>query len=185
MKRAQALKEIPASTDAAAGPRARKPVRHSVATALRGCAAAPSAGPRVDPRVSDKGTPSVTDIQTWNAEDSTRIVVTLDDTVKYDAANIASPDRIYFDLYKAQLGAKLKSQACRRIESGLLKSVRVAQNKPDVVRLVLDVDGAKDYSAFLLAKPYRLVIDVRTNSATTAKNTPRCPGRSRQDGMRR
>ena len=35
---------------------------------------------------------------------------------------------------------------------GLLKSVRIAQNKPDVVRLVLDVNGAKDYSRILLGE---------------------------------
>jgi N-acetylmuramoyl-L-alanine amidase len=33
------------------------------------------------------------------------------------------------------------------------------------VRLVLDVDGAKDYSAFLVANPYRLVIDLRSRPA--------------------
>jgi N-acetylmuramoyl-L-alanine amidase len=126
-------------------------------------------GPHVDPRVSDKGTPSVTGIQTWNAEDSTHIVVTLDDTIKYDSVRIASPDRLYFDLYKAKLGAKLPNKAID-VQSGLLKSVRVAQNKPTVVRLVLDVDGAKDFSAYLLAKPYRLVIDVRAKPVGTAAN---------------
>ena len=124
-------------------------------------------GPHVDPRVSDKGTPSVTGIQTRNAEDSTHIVVTLDDTIKFDSVRIASPDRIYFDLYKAKLGAKLPSKPID-VQSGLLKSVRVAQNKPTVVRLVLDVDGARDFSAYLLSKPYRLVIDVHAKPAATA-----------------
>ncbi len=126
-------------------------------------------GPHVDPRVSDKGTPSVTAVQTWNAEDSTHIVVTLDDTIKYDSVRIASPDRIYFDLYKAKLGAKLPTKPID-VQTGLLKSVRVAQNKPTVVRLVLDVDGAKDFSAYLLAKPYRLVIDVHAKPVATATN---------------
>ncbi len=57
------------------------------------------------------------------------------------------------------------------MQSGLLKSVRVAQNKPTVVRLVLDVDGAKDYSAYLLSKPYRLVIDVHAKPVATAANS--------------
>lgn len=126
-------------------------------------------GQRVDPRVSDKGTPSVTGIQTWNAEDSTHIVVALDDTIKYDSVRIAAPDRIYFDLYKAKLGAKLPSKQVD-VQNGLLKSIRVAQNKPTVVRIVLDVNGAKDFSAYLLAKPYRLVIDVRSKPVATATN---------------
>ena len=127
-------------------------------------------GTRVDPALADKGTPSVTSIQTWNGEDSTHIVVAVDDTIKYDSVRIASPDRIYFDLYKAKLGAKLLSKEVD-VESGLLKSIRVAQNKPTVVRLVLDVDGAKDVSAYLLGKPYRLVIDVHAKPVTTAANS--------------
>jgi N-acetylmuramoyl-L-alanine amidase len=127
-------------------------------------------GMRVDPALADKGTPSVTSIQTWNAEDSSHIVVALDDTIKYDSVRIASPDRIYFDLYKAKLGAKLLSKEVD-VESGLLKSIRVAQNKPTVVRLVLDVDGAKDVSAYLLGKPYRLVIDVHAKQLATAADS--------------
>jgi N-acetylmuramoyl-L-alanine amidase len=127
-------------------------------------------GPRVEPREAEKGAANVNAIRTVNSEGFTHIIVMLDDTVKFDAAKIASPDRIYFDLTKAKLGSKLPKQP--DFPSGLLKSLRVAQNKPTTVRLVLDADGAKDYSAYLLAKPYRLVIDVRANPAVTAKNAP-------------
>jgi N-acetylmuramoyl-L-alanine amidase len=128
-------------------------------------------GKHVEPRVADKGTPSVKSIQTWNSQDSTRIVVSLDDTVQYTAARIASPDRIYFDLHQAKLNPKLLNKPLD-VQSGLLKSVRVAPNRPGVVRVVLDVNGARDYSAFLLANPYRLVIEVHSGNATTAKLTP-------------
>ncbi len=159
----QALQEIAAQREKPAVHLADAPAQTDVPQ---------ESGPRVEPRASDKGTTSVTAIKTVNAEDSTHIVVALDDTVKFDAAKIASPNRIYFDLSKAKLGAKLSSKPID-VPSGLLKSIRVAQNKPTVVRLVLDVDGAKDYSAYLLAKPYRLVIDVHANSvAATAKNAP-------------
>ncbi len=124
-------------------------------------------GPHADPRVADNGPATVTAVRTWNSQDSTRVVVMLGDTVAYKSAHIASPDRIYFDLSKARLGQKPKISLDEK--AGLLKSVRIASNRPGVVRLVLDVDGAKDYSAFLLAKPYRLVIDVRAQSTETAK----------------
>ena len=131
-------------------------------------------GQTVEQREATGRTPHVTDIRTWNADDHTRIVVTLEDTIKYDAVRITSPDRIYFDLYKANLSPSLAKKTIT-VDNGLLKSVRLAQNKQGVVRLVLDVDGAKDYSAFLLSKPYRLVIDVHTTSAATAKNSPAAP----------
>jgi N-acetylmuramoyl-L-alanine amidase len=164
----QALKEIAGDINQSAAQPPAAAVQPPAAIQL---AAKREEGPHVDPRVSDKGTPSVTGVQTWNAEDSTHIVVTLDDTIKYDSLRIASPDRIYFDLYKAKLGAKLSNKPID-VQSGLLKSVRVAQNKPTVVRVVLDVDGARDFSAYLLSKPYRLVIDVHAKPVASAANVP-------------
>ncbi|HXW62303.1 MAG TPA: N-acetylmuramoyl-L-alanine amidase [Candidatus Acidoferrales bacterium] len=128
----------------------------------------PESGPHIEPRADDQKTASVREVRVWNAQNSTRIVVTLDDTVQYDAARIASPDRIYFDIYKAKLPPTVSAKPLDA--GGLLKSIRIAPNKPGVVRLVLDVDGARDYSAFLVANPYRLVIDVRAANGTTARN---------------
>jgi len=128
-------------------------------------------GQAVEPRVSDQGISSVTEVQTWNSPESTRIVVTLNDTIAYESARIASPERIYFNLYKAKVSTRLTRKELE-VDDGLLQSVRIAQNKPDVVRLVLNVSGEKDYSAFLLANPYRLVIDLHGRStAAVAKST--------------
>jgi N-acetylmuramoyl-L-alanine amidase len=128
-------------------------------------------GKVVQQHESEKGTPRVLDIKTWNADGATRIVVTLEDTVSFNSAHIASPDRIYFDIHKAKLTPPL-SKKTLDVKAGLLKSVRVGQNKDGVVRLVLDVDGARDATAYLLANPYRLVIEVKSNSTTTAKQAP-------------
>ncbi|MHB8755187.1 MAG: N-acetylmuramoyl-L-alanine amidase [Candidatus Acidiferrales bacterium] len=112
------------------------------------------------PDSAKSGDPSsVTAIRTWNADDYTRVVVDLNGAVKYQSARIKNPDRIYFDLYKAHLGHSLTDKELA-VQNGFLKSVRVAQNKTGVVRLVLDVRSIEGYSAFLLPNPYRLVIDV-------------------------
>ncbi|MGH9562601.1 MAG: AMIN domain-containing protein, partial [Terracidiphilus sp.] len=126
-------------------------------------------GRHLEPRASEGGPADVTSIRTWNADDATRITVGLNNTIRYTAARISSPDRIYFDLYKADLSPAFGSSAAD-ITGGLLKSVRVAQNRQGVVRIVLDVNGAKNYSAYLLGKPYRLVIDVRGPSADKGAN---------------
>jgi N-acetylmuramoyl-L-alanine amidase len=129
----------------------------------------------VQQRESDNGTPRVLDIKTWNADNATRIVVTLEDTVEFSASRIASPDRIYFDLHRAKLTPAIAKKNLD-VKDGLLKSVRIAQNKDGVVRVVLDVDGARDYSAYLLANPYRLVIEVRSKPpVTTVKATTAQP----------
>jgi N-acetylmuramoyl-L-alanine amidase len=129
-------------------------------------------GQAVEPRISDERISSVTKVQTWNSPDSTRVVVTLNDTIAYESARVASPDRIYFNLHRAKVSTLLTRKALD-VDDGLLQSVRIAQNKPDVVRLVLNVSGEKDYSAFLLANPYRLVIDLHgRGTAAVAKAAP-------------
>jgi N-acetylmuramoyl-L-alanine amidase len=162
------LKRFPKSDKA---PQARQALQEISASREVAKIQAPEVkGQVVDQRESAHGTPHVTDIHTWNADNFTRIVVTLEDTVRFDAAHIASPDRIYFDLHKANLGPGLAKRTID-VQNGLLKSVRVGQNREGVVRLVLDVDGARDYSAYLLSNPYRLVIEVRNNAnVTSAKN---------------
>ena len=103
--------------------------------------------------------PRVTSIRSWNGDDYTRIVVDLDNSVKFQSSRIFSPDRIYFDLYGAKLASGLAGKTFD-INNGFLKSIRAGQNKAGVVRLVLDVDSVQEYSAFLLQHPYRLVINV-------------------------
>ena len=129
----------------------------------------PVDAPQVTPKAVEDGLPVVKDFKTWNSPDSARIVVSLGNTIDFKSARIASPERIYFDLYKAQMGSRIPRQPVS-IEGGMLKAIRVAQNKPETVRLVLDVSGAKDYSAFLVANPYRLVIDLRSHPESPASH---------------
>jgi N-acetylmuramoyl-L-alanine amidase/type II secretory pathway predicted ATPase ExeA len=117
------------------------------------------------PQLSGRAMPNVIAIQASSAANDARVVILLDNAVQFDSAQITSPDRIYFDLHNARLGSSV-GQKTVPSEDGLLKSVRAAQNRDDVVRLVLDADGAKDYSAQLLSDPYRLVIDVHAQATT-------------------
>ena len=122
-------------------------------------------------REEQRKLPRVTSIRSWNGENYTRVVISLEEEVKYQAARIANPDRIYFDLYTAKLGAALAGKTLD-IPNGFLKTIRVAQNQVGVVRVVLEVDKVKEYSAFLLKNPYRLVVDIYGESVTTAKAEP-------------
>lgn len=118
-------------------------------------------GPVLQPRDPQKAWAAVESVQAFNAADHTRIIVTLNDTVTFDSAHLPSPDRIYFDLHDARVSSGMHGKSID-FQTGLLKSMHVGQNKPDVVRIVLDATGTRDYSAALIGKPYRLVIDLRT-----------------------
>jgi N-acetylmuramoyl-L-alanine amidase len=131
----------------------------------------------------DGSGPQVSRIRTWNADTYTRIVIDVGSKVKYQAARISGPDRIYFDIE----GAKLNSGLLRKpidVESEFLKTVRVAQNQSGVVRVVLEVNRVTDYSVFLLPDPYRLVVDVYGTSAAAeaaARDTAPPPGPTTTD----
>jgi N-acetylmuramoyl-L-alanine amidase len=132
----------------------------------------PVKGDLAEPHESDQQRmPYITGVRTWNSPGHTRIVVAVSDTVKFESMHVASPERLYFDLHKAQVDPKADKSPS--VEPGLLKSVHFGQNKPTVVRVVLDVGGALNYSTQFLSNPYRLVIDVRSEEAAREASAPR------------
>jgi N-acetylmuramoyl-L-alanine amidase len=116
----------------------------------------------------------VSRVRVWNADNYTRIIIELGGKAKYQAARISDPDRIYFDIDNAKLSSELLHDPIEVPSGGYLKAVRVAQNRSDTVRVVLDVAKVKDYSVFELAGPDRLVVDVYgpgTHDAGTANSS--------------
>jgi N-acetylmuramoyl-L-alanine amidase len=103
--------------------------------------------------------PRVQRIRTNVTADSTEVIIELEDAVQYVSGRIANPDRIYFDLYAARLSPNAARDSVK-ISGNMLSAVRVAQNKAGIVRVVLDVNGVKDYAASLMKRPARLLIEL-------------------------
>jgi N-acetylmuramoyl-L-alanine amidase len=108
-------------------------------------------------RNGSEGAPRIRRISASANADATRVTIDLEDTVQYTSARIANPDRIFFDLHSARLTPEV-ARGNVQVTGNLLTAVRVAQNQAGVVRVVLNVDGVKDYSASLLSNPPQLVI---------------------------
>ncbi|MGB7137009.1 MAG: N-acetylmuramoyl-L-alanine amidase [Acidobacteriaceae bacterium] len=104
--------------------------------------------------------PLITGIRHWSAPNYTRVVIDLQKVVQYEAVRVPHPDRIYFDLYGARLSPELVGRAVEVTDDGFLTRIRAAQPTGNVTRIVLDVNGVSDYSAFFLQGPPRLIIDV-------------------------
>ncbi len=105
------------------------------------------------------GIVGVRNIRQWTGTKYTRIVIDLDDEVKYTEGSVEDPARIYFDL----LGARVTKDLASRIfpvGDGFLQQIRIGQNQSDVVRVVLDFQNLSDYNVFTLPDPYRLVVDI-------------------------
>jgi N-acetylmuramoyl-L-alanine amidase len=120
---------------------------------------------REDGAAGNDSGPLVSRIRTWNADTYTRIVIDVGAKVKYQAARITGPDRIYFDIEGAKLSSALLRKPIDLDSAGVLKTIRTAQYQSGIVRVVLEVNRVSDYSVFLLPDPYRLVVDVYGTSA--------------------
>jgi N-acetylmuramoyl-L-alanine amidase len=113
--------------------------------------------------------------------EATRVTIDLEDSVQYASGRIANPDRIFFDLHAAKLTPEVARENIR-VDGGLLTAVRVAQNHQGVVRVVLDVEGVKDYTASLTNNPTQLLIDLYGNSGTATVHTAKGRREEQADG---
>lgn len=112
----------------------------------------------------------VRNIRYWNTKNYTRVVVDLEDEVRYQEARIDNPDRIFFDLFNTELSTVLSGKTFD-IDEGLLNRIRVAENRTGVTRVVLEVKDPKDYSVFSLPNPFRLVVDIHGPTVTSASRS--------------
>jgi N-acetylmuramoyl-L-alanine amidase len=117
----------------------------------------------------------ISGIRHWSTSTSTRVAIDLGSQVEFEAARVQNPDRIYFDLHNAHLSADLAGKSFTVTDGGFLTRIRAAQISPELTRVVLDVHDLKQYSAFLLPNPYRLIIDIHGTVDTHTKSAPATP----------
>jgi len=110
----------------------------------------------------------LSDMKHWSNPDYTRIALQLDRDITWETHELGKgvpgqAGRVYIDLKRTRLGPGVKDIT---IGDGLLKGARVAQYKPDVVRVVLDTENIREYKVFPISDPARLIIDVRGERRT-------------------
>jgi len=113
--------------------------------------------------------PRIQHIRCSATPDGAEVVIDLEDAVQYISGRVANPDRIYFDLSDARISPALLHKKIQAT-GDLLGQVRIAQKPGGIVRVVLDVNGVKDYAASLMRKPTRLVIELY--GANGPRNAP-------------
>ncbi len=104
--------------------------------------------------------PKVTGIRHWSSAESSTVVIDLQDQVQYEAHRLSNPERIYFDLHDTTLAATFTNRVIA-VNDARLGRIRVAQPVAGVTRVVLETNGASDFSVSLEPNPYRLVVEVR------------------------
>jgi N-acetylmuramoyl-L-alanine amidase len=104
--------------------------------------------------------PKVTGIRHWSSDESSTVVIDMQDQVQYEAHRLTHPERIYFDLHDTTLAAAFSTRTIT-VNDTVLQRVRVAQPMAGVTRVVLETNGASDFSVSLEPNPFRLVVEVR------------------------
>ena len=104
--------------------------------------------------------PQITGIRHWSSAESSTVVIDIQDQVQYEAHRLPNPERIYFDLHDTALAPEFSNKIIA-VNDALLRRVRVAQPVAGVTRVVLETNGASDFSVSLEPNPYRLVVEVR------------------------
>jgi N-acetylmuramoyl-L-alanine amidase len=120
------------------------------------------------PRTPPPGLARVFDLRAWSGEASTRVVVDVERSVRIQSDRAYEPDRLWIDLIGTRLHPNL-AQRSFPVGDGLLEQVRIAQNRDDVVRVVLDFKEVSEHQVFFLEDPARLVIDVRGQGAARGR----------------
>jgi N-acetylmuramoyl-L-alanine amidase len=108
--------------------------------------------------------PRVTGIRHFSSADSSTVIVDLQDQVQYEAHRLSNPDRIYIDLHDTGLAPGLFGKTIE-VKEALLTRVRIAQPVRGVTRVVLETQGASDFSVRLESNPFRLIVDVHNVAA--------------------
>ena len=123
----------------------------------------------------------VKEIRHWSTPTYTRVVIDLEDQVKYKGhllkkdPDLKKPRRLYVDLRNAWINKDIETSI--PIKDELLRMARAGQYNKDTVRVVLDIDNMVGYKIFHLFDPFRIVIDVqgeerRPADITVAKKPP-------------
>ena len=101
----------------------------------------------------------------WPARDYTRLTLESPAELKYKVFSIKDPERLVLDLEVAELSpalAELNSKVA--VDDPYVQGLRVARNRPGVIRLVLDLKGEVKPQVFTLPPigdyGHRLVLDI-------------------------
>ena len=133
----------------------------------------PAAAPRYKRRTvieppnglaKSSGPASIIDIRHHSENGTTRIVLTLDNQIQLKYDRLERPERLYFDLLDARVSNDFIGGVTVDVNNELVKSARLAQNRSNKARLVLDLNRPVSMDLIWLDNPARLAIDIRDPS---------------------
>jgi len=97
----------------------------------------------------------------------TRVSITFDRPIEFVQTRLNDPERLFFDLLNTVVTSDLHTKEIK-VEDDFLKRIRIAQNRPRVGRVVLDLAGKDECTVSALENPFRIVVEIHPAGKTTA-----------------
>ncbi|MBI3016135.1 MAG: N-acetylmuramoyl-L-alanine amidase [Candidatus Tectomicrobia bacterium] len=119
-----------------------------------------AAAPRPNPPSGTSEPIRITGIRHQPTSSSSRVVIDLEAQVPFEGHRLSDPPRLYVDLFGVNLSRPLSWKTVS-IGDGIIDQARLAENRPGVVRVVLDLAGPGEHRIFSLPDPPRLIIEVK------------------------
>ncbi|MFB3905498.1 MAG: N-acetylmuramoyl-L-alanine amidase [Acidobacteriota bacterium] len=141
----------------------------------------PAESAQAEAKSTDTDSPALatlSSIRYWSNEDYTRVVIQLNREVGVIKEVLSNPARLYLDFQ----GCRMKSGRLTRtydVNDLFIKQIRVAQNRPGVVRVVLDYEDITTHAMFTLYDPFRIIIDTRGPNRKARVETPKPEARQK------
>jgi len=164
----------PGPTAARATPRAApiEPVEAEAGIVARDLPAPPP--PAVEAAPATVSAPArVLGLKRTATQDAVRVVIEVDGETAFREERLFGPPRVYFDLANATLAPPLQDRVLTYPDD-VVREVRVGRRPDSAVRVAMDLEGVRRYSAFALYNPFRVVIDFERDrpAALVADDAP-------------
>ncbi len=122
----------------------------------------------------------VTAVRFWSLGDVTRIAIEVSSDFTFKYSHLTDPERMFFDIHGARpdLASGKRNGAAHTIAVGdtLVDQIRIAENQPEMTRIVLDLAQTTSVTTSQLSNPSRLVIELRSKTKPMLSERPSVSG---------
>jgi N-acetylmuramoyl-L-alanine amidase len=122
-----------------------------------------------------KGPQKVTDVRFWTTGETTRVAIEVSGEFSYKSDRLTNPDRVFFDIEESRVALKAGRPEAQNVADKRVRKIRLAQQRGDISRVVIDLEPGVDYTVSQLSNPERLMVELRSSkgpkSAPTATPT--------------
>jgi N-acetylmuramoyl-L-alanine amidase len=128
------------------------------------------------PAAENSGSGKVTAVRFWSLGDVTRVAVEVSSDFTFKLDHLVAPERLFFDIHGATPQMVSRGVHIVAVGDALLTQIRVAENQPDVTRVVLDLVQAASVTTSQLSNPNRLMIELRSKERPSPPSAPSVTG---------